>query len=74
MHALVSLCALHTNSANIGWLAMSLRMAKYKKTHTGIPVGHLGSIIKIDRENMTVFVEPNVTMGQITATLNPLGK
>ncbi|EGD76291.1 24-dehydrocholesterol reductase [Salpingoeca rosetta] len=60
-------------TARPGWLAMSLRMAKYKKTHTGIPVGHLSNVIKIDRENMTLFVEPNVTMGQITATLNPLG-
>eukprot|EP00043_Microstomoeca_roanoka_P015569 m.156008 g.156008 ORF g.156008 m.156008 type:complete len:527 (-) comp16287_c3_seq4:819-2399(-) len=60
-------------TARPGWLAMSLRMGKYKKTHTGIPVGHLSNVISIDRKKMTMFVEPNVTMGQITATLNPLG-
>eukprot|EP00049_Salpingoeca_infusionum_P017619 m.353707 g.353707 ORF g.353707 m.353707 type:complete len:526 (+) comp16826_c0_seq1:209-1786(+) len=60
-------------SARPAWLAMSLRMGKYKKTFTGIPVQHLNHVVSMDLERRTVFVEPNVTMGQITATLNPLG-
>eukprot|EP00056_Hartaetosiga_gracilis_P002139 m.51064 g.51064 ORF g.51064 m.51064 type:complete len:507 (-) comp10927_c0_seq2:29-1549(-) len=60
-------------TARPGWLAMSIRIGKYKDTHTGIPVGHLNSVVSIDKKKKTVFVEPNVTMGQITATLLPLG-
>lgn len=51
---------------------MSLRIGKYKKTSTGINVHKLGNIISINEEKQTVFVEPNVTMGQLTATLTPL--
>eukprot|EP00045_Choanoeca_perplexa_P007764 m.71307 g.71307 ORF g.71307 m.71307 type:complete len:527 (+) comp14208_c0_seq1:97-1677(+) len=60
-------------TARPGWLAMSLRTARYKKTMTGIPTHKLGNVIAIDEEKGTVFVEPNVTMGQITATIMPLG-
>ena len=52
---------------------MSLRVGKYKQTSTGIPVAHLCNVLKVDTERRTVFVEPNCSMGQITATLNPLG-
>ena len=41
---------------------------------TGIPTHKLGNIISIDEERKTVFVEPNVTMGQLTATIMPLGE
>ncbi|EDQ86828.1 uncharacterized protein MONBRDRAFT_27834 [Monosiga brevicollis MX1] len=60
-------------TARPGWLAMSLRTGRYKKTMTGIPTHKLGNVISINEEKRTVFVEPNVTMGQITATLMPLG-
>ena len=52
---------------------MSLRIGKYKATSTGISVNQLSHILKVDSRNQTVTVEPNVTMGQLTATLNPLG-
>jgi len=54
-------------------MAMSLRVGKYKKTSTGIPVQHLRNIVEVNEEKRTMFVEPNVSMGQITALLGPLG-
>jgi hypothetical protein len=41
---------------------------------TGIPTHKLGNVISLDEEKGTVFVEPNVTMGQLTATIMPLGE
>ena len=52
---------------------MSLRVGNYKATSTKIPVTHLCNVVQLDTEKMTVFVEPMVTMGQITHTLNHLG-
>lgn len=60
-------------SARPGWQTMSLRIGKYKKTSTGIPVSHLRHVVEVNTDRQTVFVEPNCNMGQITATLNPLG-
>jgi delta24-sterol reductase len=55
-----------------GWLTMSLRVGKYKKTQRRIPI-NLRDILYVDTKKALVHVEPLVTMGQITAILNPLG-
>jgi delta24-sterol reductase len=55
-----------------GWLTMSLRVGKYKKTQRRIHI-NLRDILEVDIRNKIVRVEPLVTMAQITATLNPLG-
>ncbi|KAJ9584839.1 hypothetical protein L9F63_020806 [Diploptera punctata] len=51
---------------------MSLSKPKYKKKLFNVHVD-LIDILEIDTENQTVRVEPLVTMGQLTATLDPLG-
>ena len=66
-------CKTKLCSARPGWKAMSLRIGKYKSTSTGITVNHLSNILEVNEAKRTVLVEPNVTMGQLTATLNPLG-
>lgn len=55
-------------SARPGWMTMSLRIGKYKKTSTGIPVSHLCNVLRVDTERGVVFVEPNVSMAQITVS------
>ncbi|XP_072173012.1 delta(24)-sterol reductase-like [Diadema setosum] len=55
-----------------GWQTISLRVAKYKKTHRKIFI-NLVDILDVDTERQVMRVEPLATMGQITATLNPLG-
>merc|ERR1719440_783668 len=60
-------------TARAGWRTMSLRVGRYKSTHTGIDVSHLRSVVHVDEKKGTVLLEPNVTMGQATAVLNPLG-
>ena len=55
-------------------LASFALAASYKTTMTGIPTHKLGNVIAIDEAKGTVFVEPNVTMGQLTATIMPLGE
>jgi len=51
---------------------MSFREGKYKKTMHNINV-NLIDILQVDTERRVVRVEPMVSMGQLTATLNPLG-
>ena len=53
-------------------MAVSLRVGKYKKTMKNIRV-NLVDVLGVDTEQHIVRVEPLATMGQITATLNPLG-
>ncbi|PNF18142.1 Delta(24)-sterol reductase [Cryptotermes secundus] len=55
-----------------GWQTMSLSKPKYKKKLWNIDI-NLIDILEIDVEKQTVRVEPLVTMGQLTATLDPLG-
>ncbi|KAJ6655064.1 hypothetical protein lerEdw1_005968 [Lerista edwardsae] len=55
-----------------GWLTVSLRVGKYKKTHKNISIS-LMDVLGVDTERKVVFVEPLVTMGQLTAHLNPMG-
>mmetsp|Transcript_10908 Transcript_10908/g.15498 ORF Transcript_10908/g.15498 Transcript_10908/m.15498 type:complete len:532 (-) Transcript_10908:83-1678(-) len=59
-------------TARPGWQTMSLRVGKYKKTDYNIRLD-LFDILKIDPKNELVHVEPMVTMGQLTAALNPMG-
>lgn len=54
------------------WQTMSFRHAKYKKTMFTVNV-NLVDILELSSEKRTVRVEPLVTMGQLTATLDPLG-
>jgi len=53
-------------------MAVSLRVGTYKKTMQNINV-NLIDVLHVDPERRVVRVEPLVSMGQITATLNPLG-
>ena len=59
-------------TARPGWMAVSLRVGTYKKTMQNISV-NLIDVLSVDPERRVVRVEPLVSMGQITATLNPLG-
>uniref|UniRef100_A0A9L0RPH1 Delta(24)-sterol reductase n=1 Tax=Equus caballus TaxID=9796 RepID=A0A9L0RPH1_HORSE len=55
-----------------GWLTVSLRVGKYKKTHKNIMI-NLMDILEVDTKKQIVRVEPLVTMGQVTALLNSIG-
>ncbi len=59
-------------TARPGWQAMSLKQGNYKKTHYKVNTD-LPDILKINYDKGTVYVEPMVNMGQITATLTPIG-
>ncbi|XP_067893059.1 delta(24)-sterol reductase [Heterodontus francisci] len=55
-----------------GWLTVSLRVGKYKKTHKNIMI-NLMDILEVDTKQQVVRVEPLVNMGQVTALLNSIG-
>ncbi|KPP77311.1 delta(24)-sterol reductase-like [Scleropages formosus] len=55
-----------------GWLTVSLRVGKYKKTHKNIMI-NLMDILEVDTMRQLVRVEPLVNMGQVTALLNSIG-
>ncbi|XP_050313504.1 delta(24)-sterol reductase-like [Anthonomus grandis grandis] len=59
-------------TARPGWQTVSFRRPAYKSTMTQIKVD-LVDILHVDSNRKIVRVEPLVTMGQLTATLNPLG-
>lgn len=59
-------------TARPGWQTISFRQPKYKSTFFTVNV-NLVDIIGIDAKRQVVKVEPLVTMGQLTATLEPLG-
>lgn len=59
-------------TARPGWMNVSLRPGQYKKRSHQIAV-NLVDILNVDMERQTITVEPLATMGQISATLNPLG-
>ncbi|KAH3867287.1 hypothetical protein DPMN_030413 [Dreissena polymorpha] len=59
-------------TARPGWMNISFRRGLYKKTMRNIEV-NLIDILNVDTERKIVRVEPLVSMGQITAMLNPLG-
>lgn len=60
------------STARPGWQTISFRQPIYKSKLTKIEV-NLVDVLKIDVERQEVTVEPMVTMGQLTATLIPLG-
>ncbi|XP_021103871.1 delta(24)-sterol reductase isoform X2 [Heterocephalus glaber] len=55
-----------------GWLTVSLRVGKYKKTHKNIMI-NLMDILEVDTKKQIVRVEPLVSMGQVTALLTSIG-
>ncbi|XP_023619416.1 delta(24)-sterol reductase isoform X2 [Myotis lucifugus] len=55
-----------------GWLTVSLRVGKYKKTHKNIMI-NLMDILEVDTKKQIVRVEPLVTMGQVTSLLTSIG-
>ncbi|XP_069088714.1 delta(24)-sterol reductase [Pleurodeles waltl] len=62
----------HMCTGRPGWLTVSLRVGKYKKTHKNIMI-NLMDILEVDTERRIVRVEPLVNMGQVTALLNSIG-
>jgi delta24-sterol reductase len=59
-------------TARPGWMAVSLRVGKYKKQLRNINV-NLIDVLDINVQRKVVRVEPLATMGQITAMLIPQG-
>ncbi len=59
-------------TARSAWQAMSELVPAYKKSRRNIFID-MRDVLQIDTERKVVRVEPLVNMGQITATLNPLG-
>ncbi|XP_019752424.1 delta(24)-sterol reductase [Hippocampus comes] len=55
-----------------GWLSVSLRVGKYKKTHRNIPINMM-DILEVDTQKQVVRVEPLANMGQVTALLSSIG-
>ncbi|XP_054645911.1 delta(24)-sterol reductase isoform X1 [Dunckerocampus dactyliophorus] len=55
-----------------GWLTVSLRVGKYKKTHKNITINMM-DILEVDTNKQVVRVEPLANMGQVTALLNSIG-
>lgn len=55
-----------------GWSTMSFREGKYKNTLETIDI-NLMDVLEVNTSKQFVRVEPLVTMGQLTATLLPLG-
>nr|XP_061790164.1 delta(24)-sterol reductase-like [Nerophis lumbriciformis] len=55
-----------------GWLTVSLRVGKYKKTHRNIAINMM-DILEVDTEKQVVRVEPLANMGQVTALLTSIG-
>ena len=59
-------------TARPGWMAVSLREGRYKRQLRNIRV-NLVDVLRVDTERRLVRVEPLASMGQVTATLLPLG-
>ncbi|XP_042560686.1 delta(24)-sterol reductase [Clupea harengus] len=62
----------HMCTGRPGWLTVSLRVGKYKKTHKNIMINMM-DILEVDTARQVVRVEPLVNMGQVTALLNSIG-
>ncbi|KAL4656040.1 delta(24)-sterol reductase-like [Arapaima gigas] len=62
----------HMCTGRPGWLTVSLRVGKYKKTHKNITI-NLMDILEVDTMRQVVRAEPLVNMGQMTALLNSIG-
>ncbi|XP_048511818.1 delta(24)-sterol reductase-like isoform X2 [Athalia rosae] len=59
-------------TARPGWQTMSFKQAPYKSSMYKINI-HLVDVLEVNVEERYVRVEPAATMGQLTATLVPLG-
>ena len=59
-------------TARPGWLTMSPRTPLYKQSLNAIRI-NLMDILEVNTEKRTIRAESLVTMGQLTASLNPLG-
>ncbi|ETW04537.1 hypothetical protein H310_03771 [Aphanomyces invadans] len=59
-------------TARPGWQNISYRRGLYKKTLSNIKINMM-DVLKVDTAAKSVWVEPLVTMGQLSATLSPLG-
>lgn len=59
-------------TARPGWQTVSFRRPRYKDVMHQVEV-NLVDILDINPEKKIIRVEPLVTMGQLTATINPLG-
>ncbi|KAI6661935.1 Delta(24)-sterol reductase [Oopsacas minuta] len=59
-------------TARPSFLTVSMKYSAYKDTHWKVPI-NLHDILDIDIQHKKCKVEPLVTMGQISASLNPLG-
>ncbi|XP_035716483.1 delta(24)-sterol reductase-like [Folsomia candida] len=61
-------------TARPGWVSMSLtRLPVYKDAMTGIDLSRLDDLVSIDKEAMTITVEPLMKMGQLTRILGSKG-
>lgn len=61
-------------TARPGFWAVSIRQSVYKRGNRyEVDLSDLADVVHIDLDNMLVTMEPYVTMGQLTATLLPLG-
>lgn len=65
-------CKKRMCTARPGWSNISFRRGLYKRELRNIDV-NLIDILGVDTKREVVHVEPMVTMGQVTACLNPLG-
>ncbi len=59
-------------TARPGWMSVSLSYRNYKQKWNAIPMP-LYDILDVDYEHQIVHVEPFVSIGQLTHTLNPKG-
>lgn len=59
-------------TARPGWQTVSFRRPRYKDIMHKVEV-NLVDILEINTQKKIIRVEPLVTMGQLTATINPLG-
>uniref|UniRef100_A0A671MWQ1 24-dehydrocholesterol reductase n=1 Tax=Sinocyclocheilus anshuiensis TaxID=1608454 RepID=A0A671MWQ1_9TELE len=62
----------NTCTGRPGWLTVSLRVGKYKKTNKNIMINMM-DILEVDTKRQVVRVEPLASMGQVTALLNSIG-
>lgn len=62
----------HMCTGRPGWLTVSLRVGKYKKTNKNIMINMM-DILEVDTKRQVVRVEPLANMGQVTALLNSIG-
>ncbi|XP_015607446.1 delta(24)-sterol reductase isoform X2 [Cephus cinctus] len=59
-------------TARPGWQTMSFRQARYKSSMFNVNI-NMVDVLEVNVEKQYVRVEPMVTMGQLSATLAPLG-